>query len=101
MKKYKVKLTKLARRDIDEIFSQIEEIAYEQSAFRTVTKIYKKIFSLNYLPERTKWPYIPGNMRVVHAGKYSIIYEAFNENLTVEVLRVVFSRRNMAKLKVK
>ena len=89
-KRYKVNLTQLAQKDLEEIFYYIAADS-SKNAKKFILELEKKIYSLDVLPERH--PLIPENelftteyRHLIHK-KYRIIYRISDKS--VFILRVI------------
>ena len=94
MKKYKVKISSLALRDMEEISGYIsEKLGSPTTAMKQYERIAEAIESLNVFPERFQImdiiPKLSKNVRQVIVDHYSAIYTI--EADTVTVLRVLYS----------
>ena len=95
---YRVKISRRSYFDIDQIYDYIAiNLQNPYSADKIRNKILRRINSLNLFPNGYA-KVIGKSCRVVHAAKYSIFYEVNDEDKTVEILRVLYSRRDLGGL---
>ena len=101
MIKYAVKVSDYVDDDVDAIYKYILKKSFSiHSAEKWIRKIYDRIESLSTWPERYARFRFDDQARITHVGRYSIIYDVYNDIHEVLVLRVVYSRRNVAKLEL-
>lgn len=94
--KYKIITTDRFWRDLGDIFVYIsDELQNPQAALRLYHRIIAKVESLETMPERGK---ISGRFYSVKISKYRVIYEIDKAGHKVKVFRVLYARRNLAKL---
>ena len=94
MKKYKVKISSLALRDMEEIYSYISEnLGSPATAMKQYERIAEAIESLSVFPERFQImeivPKLSKDVRQVTVDHYSAIYTIDAD--TVTVIRVLYS----------
>ena len=99
MKKYKVKISSLALRDMEEIYGYIsEQLGSPTTAMKQHERIAEAIESLNVFPERFQVidmiPKQSKDVRQVIVDHYSAIYAI--EADTVTVLRVLYSASDLS-----
>ena len=99
---YNVHISPEAVRDIREIYAYIAyDLEVENSAEQITAEIFAKIFAIKIFPEGYQIyemePWQSRNVRTVNARKYKIFYVVNNKTKTVEVLRVLYARRNLGK----
>lgn len=99
MKKYRVKISSLALRDMEEIYSYISEnLGSPATAMKQYERIAEAIDSLSVFPERFQImdiiPKLSKDVRQVIVGHYSAIYTI--EADTVTVLRVLYSASDLS-----
>lgn len=99
MKKYKVKITDLALRDMEEIYHYIsEKLGVSATAMKQYDRIAEVIESLNVFPERFQImdivPRPSKDVRQAIVDHYSAIYTI--EDDTVTVVRVLYSASDMS-----
>lgn len=99
MKTYKVKISNLALRDMEEIYRYIsEKLASPATAMKQYDRIAEAIESLNVFPERFQvMDIVPGlskDVRQVIVDHYSAIYTVGED--TVTIIRVLYSASDLA-----
>lgn len=99
MKKYKVKISSLALRDMEEIYSYISvQLKSPATAMKQYDRIAEAIESLNVFPERFQImdiiPKLSKDVRQVIVDHYSAIFTI--EADTVTVLRVLYSASDLS-----
>ena len=99
MKKYKVKISSLALRDMEEIYSYIsEKLGSPATAMKQYNRIAEAIESLNVFPERFQImeivPKLSKDVRQVTVDHYSAIYTIDAD--TVTVIRVLYSASDLS-----
>lgn len=96
MKKYKVKISSLALRDMEEIYGYIsEKLGSPATAIKQYERIAEAIESLSVFPERFQImdiiPKLSKDVRQVIVDHYSAIYTN-----TVTVLRVLYGASDLS-----
>lgn len=97
MKKYKVIVTDLAKKDIKNIHSYISnELFLPDEALNLVKLIERNIKNLEVMPERFRKyeKYKEKNIRICRVKKYLIFYNINDDENQVEVVRILYSVRN-------
>ena len=99
MKTYKVKISNLALRDMEEIYRYIsEKLASPATAMKQYDRIAEAIESLNVFPERFQVmdivPRLSKDVRQVIIDRYSAIYTVGED--TVTIIRVLYSASDLA-----
>ena len=100
MKKYRVKISSLALRDMEEIYGYIsaEKLGSPATAIKQYERIAEAIESLNVFPERFQImdiiPKLQKDVRQAIVDHYSAIYTI--EADTVTVLRVLYSASDLS-----
>lgn len=99
MKTYKVKISNLALRDMEEICRYIsEKLASPATAMKQYDRIAEVIESLNVFPERFQVmdiaPRLSKDVRQVIVDHYSAIYTVGED--TVTIIRVLYSASDLA-----
>lgn len=99
MKKYKVKISNLALRDMEEIYCYISErLGSPETAMKQYDRIAEAIESLNVFPERFQVmdidPRPSKDVRQVMIDHYSAIYTVEGDMVTV--VRVLYSASDLA-----
>ena len=99
MKKYKVKISNLALRDMEEIYCYISErLGSPETAMKQYDRIAEAIESLNIFPERFQVmdivPRLSKEVRQVIIDHYFAIYTI--EGDAVSVVRVLYSASDFA-----
>ena len=95
MREYKVIISPTASSDISGISRYLKHNLMHWHTDEFVAEIYKKIESLNYMPERAA-PF--SGFYMVHVKKYRIIYKIDKKKKRVIVARVMHSRMSLDKL---
>lgn len=99
MKTYKVKISNLALRDMEDIYRYISEnLASPATAMKQYDRIAEAIESLNVFPERFQVmdivPRLSKDVRQVIIDRYSAIYTVGED--TVTIIRVLYSASDLA-----
>ena len=99
MKKYKVKISSLALRDMEEIYGYIsEKLGAPATAIKQYERIAEAIESLSVFPERFQImdiiPKLSKDVRQVIVDHYSAVYTI--EADTVTVLRVLYGASDLS-----
>ena len=99
MKKYKVRISNLALRDMEEIYHYIsQKLSSPATAMKQYDRIAEAIESLNVFPERFQVmdivPRLSKDVRQVIIDHYSAIYTVDGD--TVTVIRVLYSGSDLA-----
>ncbi len=93
-KRYEVNLTRLAQKDLEEIYYYIAADSSENAA-KFVLELEEKVYSLNTFPERqpliTENKFFGTDYRHLVHKKYRIIYRISEEK--VYILRVIHGAR--------
>ena len=100
--KYRVILSDKAKSDIKKIIDGILEISQSAaSAKRWYDLIIKKAEALAIFPEGHAR--FLGGERVfsVHIGKYRVIYEVLKKDRVVCILRVIYARRALGRVRLR
>lgn len=99
MSTYKIQITEPAERDLYEIGAYIsKELLEPETAKKVISKIAKSINSLEDMPLRNsvvadhKLAY--EGIRKIMADNYIIFYIATEEDETVTIIRILYSRRD-------
>lgn len=97
---YKVSISPKAQADLRGIYEYIaNNLQSIQSAEGQSRRLIKAVNSLSYMPERFRkydskfWE--GRNLRVMNVDNYKIFYFTNNDAKTVEVVRIVYGRRNI------
>ena len=102
MKSYKVILSSLAQQDLDDIYRNLAESTLsKQTASKYVSKIYKAISSLMYLPEgRPRYTAYKTahEFRFISVGSYVALFTVDNVRSIVYIYRVVYGRRDLTQV---
>jgi toxin ParE1/3/4 len=102
MNTYEIRLTKEAEKDLRDIFKYISvNLQAVSAAADQLGRLENAIYNLEQMPERfhcyEKEPWHSRNLRIMPADNYLIFYIPNRENLTVTVLRIMYSARNVDK----
>ncbi|MBL1056628.1 type II toxin-antitoxin system RelE/ParE family toxin [Ligilactobacillus agilis] len=95
-----MKITAQADKDIRNIY---EYIAYDlqspKNASNQLERIEKCIMSLDHLPKRYRFydrePWKTRGLRIVPIDNYCVFYFVDDDNLTVSIIRVMYSGRDI------
>ena len=101
MKKYEVELSEEAMQDVVEIWNYItNDLKNVYSADKIVNGILQRCEDLRRFPKGYAIRMYSGEqaIRFVHFGKYTIAYCVNDENLTVEIFAIKYSRIDLRKL---
>ena len=98
MEKYEVRIVETAEQDLNQIFGYIADVLHEpEAAARLLLSFREAIASLHTLPFRQRplkeEPYSALGVRQLFVGNYIIFYSAIEDNTTVQILRVLYKRR--------
>ena len=98
MEKYDVRIVDAAEQDLNQIFGYIADVLHEpEAAARLLLSFREAIASLHTLPFRQRplkeEPYSALGVRRLFVGNYIIFYSAVEDNATVQILRVLYKRR--------
>lgn len=98
--KYDILLTSQASKDLRSIFEYIAfDLCSIESAKNQLEKLEKGIMSLNNMPERfriyNKEPWQSLGLRIMPVDNYQIFYIPNNKSQTVNVIRILYSRRDI------
>ena len=102
MKKYEIRITNHAEKDLKEIFQYIGfEFGSIDTAIKQIKRIQKAIDSLDIYPESHK-VYEHNlteikNLRVIKVDNYCVFYVVDKIKLEVDILRVIYEKRDMKK----
>lgn len=103
MNKYSVNVTDTAFDDLNEIFQYIKyDLKEPDTAKNIIAQMKKTILSLDSSPYRN--PTVRDKniacmgYRYLPVGNYIIFYIVSEDELTVNIIRVIYSRRNWEKL---
>jgi len=99
MVEYSIVITETAEKDLNAIIDYIGVDRKEpNSAISIYTKIKEKILTLSELPTRTK---LVGDVYLADKGyrmllveKYIVFYRVDEESTAVEIVRILYSKRN-------
>ena len=98
LEKYDVRIVHAAEQDLNQIFGYIADVLHEpEAAARLLLSFREAIASLPTLPFRQRplkeEPYSALGVRRLFVGNYIIFYSAVEDNATVQILRVLYKRR--------
>ena len=98
LEKYDVRIVHAAEQDLNQIFGYIADVLHEpEAAARLLLSFREAIASLHTLPFRQRplkeEPYSALGVRRLFVGNYIIFYSAVEDNTTVQILRVLYKRR--------
>ena len=103
MKSYKVRMTRPAAKDLEDISAYIaNELREPAAAKKLVSKIKEAALGLGEMPTRyalvTDERLALQGIRKLMMGNYIIFYVISEEDAAVTVVRILYSRRNWAGL---
>ena len=98
MGKYEIRIVDAAEQDLNQIFGYIADTLHEpEAAARLLLSFREAIDSLRQLPFRQhplrEEPYTALGVRRLFVGNYIIFYSALEGDATVQILRVLYKRR--------
>lgn len=103
MNKYNIQFSKDARNDLLDIYSYIKYNLKEPNiAKKTIQKIKEEIYKLKYSP--TMYLIIQDSVikrqeiRKIKVKNYFVFYKVNEDNKNIEVVRIMYARRNWEKL---
>lgn len=101
--KYKVILSAEAYNDIDGIFRYISDVLCEREiAVNLIEALKQKILSLDEMPARhriyDREPWKSCGVHILPVKKYLVFYVIDKDNMSVNVLRIIYSSRDFEKL---
>ncbi|MCH2188410.1 type II toxin-antitoxin system RelE/ParE family toxin [Candidatus Gracilibacteria bacterium] len=80
--------------DIDELTDYIYRFSFDKNISQKIyDDLYKKILSLNFLPNRYE-KYLGDYRRIIVNGNYKIFYKIDEENKKVIIVRVIRTEQN-------
>ena len=93
-----MRIVEAAELDLNQIFGYIADVLHEpEAAARLLSSFKEAIDSLHTLPFRQRplkeEPYSALGVRRLFVGNYIIFYSAVEDNATVQILRVLYKRR--------
>ena len=93
-----MRIVEAAELDLNQIFGYIADVLHEpEAAARLLSSFKEAIDSLHTLPFRQRplkeEPYSALGVRRLFVGNYIIFYSAVESNATVQILRVLYKRR--------
>lgn len=99
---YKVKISETAEKDIRKIYEYIAfELLSPSVAAAQVERIEKNILSLDEMPMRFRIyenePWKSRGLRVMPVDNYLVFYIPYEENHTVNILRIMYGGRDIEK----
>ena len=99
MEEYKIEYTREAFADLFNIYGYIQnEYLYKQYAESTIKIIINKINNLSTFPKKhhiiDKEPFKSKEIRLMPEKKYNIYYHIKN-NKVIEILRIIYSGKNI------
>ena len=98
MEKYEIRIVNPAEQDLNQIFGYIADTLHEpEAAARLLQSFREAIDSLRQLPFRQhllqEEPYAALGVRRLFVGNYIVLYSAIESDHIVQVLRVLYKRR--------
>ena len=98
MEKYEIRIVDAAEQDLNQIFGYIADTLHEpEAATRLLFSFREAVDSLRQLPFRQhplqEEPYTALGVRRLFVGNYIIFYSALEGDATVQILRVLYKRR--------
>lgn len=99
---YKVKISETAEKDIRKIYEYIAfELLSPSVAAAQVGRIEKSILSLDEMPMRFRIyenePWKSRGLRVMPVDNYLVFYIPYEQNHTVNILRIMYGGRDIEK----
>lgn len=98
---YEITLTEEAMNDADEIHESIQSVAWPESADRWLARIFGKIELLNIFSEGYAKCVFDDMFRCVKVGKYIIVYFVDKKFHRIQIIRIVYARRDLAAVKLR
>ena len=103
MKRWKIEIEPLAKRDLEHIIGYIAYTLQEpQIAARIYHRIRDSIYTLAELPERCPLyqseAWRSRDVRRLLVGKYCVFYRTVEESELVCVMRIAYARRNLSEI---
>lgn len=100
--KYKVLYTAAAKNDLRNIFRYIsEELRTPGNAAGQTERIMSAVRKLDTMPKRHRLyaeePWHSRGLRFIPVDNYLVFYKADDENETVNIVRIMYSRRDIHK----
>ncbi|MCL2045604.1 MAG: type II toxin-antitoxin system RelE/ParE family toxin [Oscillospiraceae bacterium] len=100
MKKWDVQLSEPAENDLIDIYRYIAVTLLEPAiAWRQIERIRNAVYSLDQMPERGSLfpnePWRSRGLRRLFTGNYCILYEIDDETDTVNIIAILYSKRNI------
>lgn len=92
MKKYKIVFSQLARKDLNNIHNFVSGISSKENADLVISRIARKIMSLDLFPERTEPLGKDKNgtpIRITISSKYRITYIVGTKENEVIIARII------------
>ncbi len=98
MEKYEIRIVDAAEQDLNQIFGYIADTLHEpEAAARLLISFREAIDSLRQLPFRQRplheEPYTTLGVRRLFVGNYIVFYSAIEDDTTIQILRVLYKRR--------
>ena len=98
MEKYEIQIVDAAEQDLNQIFGYIADTLHEpEAAARLLLSFRDAIDSLRQLPFRQRplqeEPYAALGLRRLFVGNYIVFYSAIEGDTTIQILRVLYKRR--------
>ncbi len=99
--KYRVLLSKDAKKDLYNIFNYIKDILQvPQTDLNQIERLEQKILSLDEMPERYRiYKKIKDNtIRMLTVDKYCVFYVVNKEKESVSIVRILYGARNFSEI---
>lgn len=96
--KYTVNISKVAKDDLREIYKYIAyDLLSPQTALNQLERLEEKIYSLENMPTKYRVydKEISTEIRFVPVNNYCVFYKINEENLIVDIIRIIYSGRNI------
>ncbi|MPN24851.1 hypothetical protein SDC9_172256 [bioreactor metagenome] len=98
MEKFEIRIVGAAEQDLNQIFGYIADTLHEpEAAARLLLSFREAIDSLQQLPFRRRplqeEPYTSLGVRRLFVGNYIVFYSAIEGDATIQILRVLYKRR--------
>ena len=103
MNVYKIIITKRAERDLQDIWKYIaDDLSEPRIADKLLDRIDKHILNLAEMPKRHKLVsdsrLAMQGVRLLHIGNYTVFYTVAEKEKIVNIIRVLYSRRDWQNL---
>ena len=98
MEKFEIRIVDAAEQDLNQIFGYIADTLHEPEAASRLMSSFREAFdSLQQLPFRQRplqeEPYTSLGVQRLFVGNYIVFYSAIEGDATIQILRVLYKRR--------